>query len=166
MEDIALGALGASPQRGPTAHEADPTAEAAAPSEVAPQRSPEEAERLVLELIAEHADSLLRIARRHSLCADDAQDAYQRALEIFMRHARPRSTRDRAADGCTRSSSTRRWRSTARGGGSSAARRSTSTRSRSARRRRPRTACSASSASRARPRRCSASSRRRSGRCG
>ena len=30
---------------------------------------------------------LLRLARRHSLCADDAQDAYQRALEIFLRHA-------------------------------------------------------------------------------
>ena len=25
--------------------------------------------------------------RRHSLCADDAHDAYQRALEIFLRRA-------------------------------------------------------------------------------
>jgi RNA polymerase sigma factor (sigma-70 family) len=51
------------------------------------QRSPEQAEQLVLDLIAAHADSLLRTARRYSLCADDAQDAYQRGLEILMRHA-------------------------------------------------------------------------------
>ncbi|MDQ3849652.1 MAG: zf-HC2 domain-containing protein [Actinomycetota bacterium] len=46
-----------------------------------------QAEELVLRTIAKHADSLLRTARRHSLCFDDAQDAYQRGLEIFMRHA-------------------------------------------------------------------------------
>jgi RNA polymerase sigma factor (sigma-70 family) len=51
------------------------------------RRSPEQAEQLVLDLIAAHADSLLRTARRFSLCADDAQDAYQRGLEILMRHA-------------------------------------------------------------------------------
>ena len=51
------------------------------------RRSPEQAEQLVLDLIAAHADSLLRTARRYSLCADDAQDAYQRGLEILMRHA-------------------------------------------------------------------------------
>ncbi|MEA2148505.1 MAG: hypothetical protein QOD69_335 [Solirubrobacteraceae bacterium] len=45
------------------------------------------AEELILRTVAAHADSLLRTARRHSLCADDAQDAYQRALEIFMTHA-------------------------------------------------------------------------------
>jgi RNA polymerase sigma factor (sigma-70 family) len=45
------------------------------------------AEDLILRTIAAHADSLLRTARRHSICADDAQDAYQRALEIFMGHA-------------------------------------------------------------------------------
>lgn len=45
------------------------------------------AEELVLRTVAAHADSLLRTARRFSLCPDDAQDAYQRALEIFMRHA-------------------------------------------------------------------------------
>ena len=45
------------------------------------------AEDLILRTIAEHADSLLRTARRHSICADDAQDAYQRGLEIFIRHA-------------------------------------------------------------------------------
>ncbi len=51
------------------------------------RRSPEDAERLLLSVIGRHADSLLRVARRHSLCADDAQDAYQRTLEIFLRHA-------------------------------------------------------------------------------
>jgi RNA polymerase sigma factor (sigma-70 family) len=55
--------------------------------EHAPRRTPDEAQDLVLDLIAAHADSLLRTARRYSLCADDAQDAYQRALEILMRHA-------------------------------------------------------------------------------
>jgi RNA polymerase sigma factor (sigma-70 family) len=42
---------------------------------------------LVLGTIAGHAPSLLATARRYSLCADDAQDAYQRALEIFLRNA-------------------------------------------------------------------------------
>jgi RNA polymerase sigma factor (sigma-70 family) len=48
-------------------------------------RSP--AEELILRTIAAHAESLLRTARRNSICLDDAQDAYQRALEIFMGHA-------------------------------------------------------------------------------
>ena len=42
---------------------------------------------LVVATIQEHAASLLRVARRFSYCADDAQDAYQRALEIFIRRA-------------------------------------------------------------------------------
>src|SRR5436305_12791666 len=50
-------------------------------------RSPEEARRLVLEVLGAHAESLLRVARRHSLCLDDAHDAYQRGVEIFLRHA-------------------------------------------------------------------------------
>jgi RNA polymerase sigma factor (sigma-70 family) len=45
------------------------------------------AEDLILRTIAAHADSLLRTARRHSICIDDAQDAYQRAIELFMSHA-------------------------------------------------------------------------------
>ena len=45
------------------------------------------AEDLILRTIAAHADSLLRTARRHSICVDDAQDAYQRAIELFMGHA-------------------------------------------------------------------------------
>ena len=44
-------------------------------------------QRLVVETIAEHADSLLRVARRHTGCQADAEDAYQRALEIFVRAA-------------------------------------------------------------------------------
>jgi len=44
-------------------------------------------EELILRTIAAHADSLLRTARRHSICLDDAQDAYQRSIEIFMGHA-------------------------------------------------------------------------------
>ena len=55
-----------------------------------------EAEDLVLTTISQHADALLRTARRHSLCADDASDAYQRGLEIFLRNA-GRIERARAA---------------------------------------------------------------------
>ncbi|MDP9376365.1 MAG: sigma-70 family RNA polymerase sigma factor [Actinomycetota bacterium] len=36
-------------------------------------------------LISRHGLSLLRVARKFSLCHDDAQDAYQRALEIYLR---------------------------------------------------------------------------------
>ena len=57
----------------------------------APQRARradrQRAEQLVLRLVAAHADSLLRVARRYSLCVDDAHDAYQRGLEILMLHA-------------------------------------------------------------------------------
>ncbi|HEY4098543.1 MAG TPA: hypothetical protein VGM33_23670, partial [Baekduia sp.] len=48
----------------------------------------EQAQELVLRTVATHAESLLRTAYRHSLCADDAHDAYQRSMEIFMRRAR------------------------------------------------------------------------------
>ena len=57
--------------------------------------TPREAEDLVLSTVQRHAESLLRLARRHSLCVDDAQDAYQRALEIFIRRA-PTLDPDRA----------------------------------------------------------------------
>ena len=78
MEDVALGPLDAA--RAPS------SLDGPEPSRVV-RRSPEQAEQLVLDLIATHADSLLRTARRYSLCADDAQDAYQRGLEILVRHA-------------------------------------------------------------------------------
>jgi len=42
---------------------------------------------LVTATIARHEAALLRTARRHSLCADDALDAYQRALVIFLERA-------------------------------------------------------------------------------
>jgi RNA polymerase sigma factor (sigma-70 family) len=46
------------------------------------------AEDLLLRLVQDHAAELLRYARRFSLCADDAHDAYQRALEILVRRMR------------------------------------------------------------------------------
>ena len=175
----------------------------------------ERGEALVLELVGSQADSLLRVARRYSMCADDAHDAYQarpgdphaprgapgsrarrgfeaaevvpperagrRAIASAGRRwsssswartptrccasrgatrcapttpttptsaawrsscATPRAwTPSARRAGCTRWSSTRRWPSTARGGGSSASPRSTSTRSSRARRPRPRSAC-------------------------
>ena len=42
------------------------------------------AQDLVVAVVREHADSLLRVARRYTACAADAEDAYQRALEIFV----------------------------------------------------------------------------------
>src|SRR5665648_590442 len=40
---------------------------------------------VVVETIHRNAASLVRLARRHSLCADDANDAHQRGREIFLR---------------------------------------------------------------------------------
>jgi RNA polymerase sigma factor (sigma-70 family) len=54
-----------------------------------------ELDELVIELVKRDAASLLRLSRRHSLCADDAEDAYQRGLEIFIKHA-PRLDPQRA----------------------------------------------------------------------
>lgn len=55
--------------------------------EAAPdERTSAENEALVVVTMQRHADALLRIARRHSLCDDDAADAVQRSLEIFLRH--------------------------------------------------------------------------------
>jgi RNA polymerase sigma factor (sigma-70 family) len=39
----------------------------------------------VTELVARHERSLMRVAQHWSLCRDDALDAYQRALEIYLR---------------------------------------------------------------------------------
>lgn len=57
-------------------------------------RSAAEAQELVLEVLRAHAESLLTVARRHSLCLDDAHDAYQRTVEIFLRHAARLDARD------------------------------------------------------------------------
>lgn len=43
------------------------------------------AEQRVEAVMAAHGRSLLRVANRWSLCHDDAMDAYQRALEIYLR---------------------------------------------------------------------------------
>src|SRR6476619_6958201 len=51
--------------------------------DIAPQRG----DAIVFEALTTHAPALLQTARRHSLCADDAHDAYQRALEILLRRA-------------------------------------------------------------------------------
>jgi hypothetical protein len=60
----------------------------AAPGQDAPRRLPDDdTQQFVLRTVATHAESLLRTAERHSLCEDDAHDAYQRGLEIFMRRA-------------------------------------------------------------------------------
>ena len=45
----------------------------------------DEAHRRVAGVAARHERTLLRVARQASLCHDDALDAYQRALEIFVR---------------------------------------------------------------------------------
>lgn len=42
---------------------------------------------LVITLVTQHAESVLRITRRLSLCDADAEDAYQRALEILIKNA-------------------------------------------------------------------------------
>jgi RNA polymerase sigma factor (sigma-70 family) len=39
----------------------------------------------IAAIVGRHGDLLLRVARGYSLCADDAHDAVQRALEIYMR---------------------------------------------------------------------------------
>src|SRR3954466_8546379 len=43
------------------------------------------AERRVETMVARHGAALLRVANQFSLCHDDALDAYQRALEIYLR---------------------------------------------------------------------------------
>lgn len=52
------------------------------------EHAPADAEALVVRVLQQHADLLLRFARKHSDCEDDAADAFQRGLEIFLRHSR------------------------------------------------------------------------------
>jgi len=52
--------------------------------EAAPNSS-SDAHDLIVALISDHGPALLATARRFSLCADDAYDAYQRAMEILIR---------------------------------------------------------------------------------
>ena len=46
-------------------------------------------------MVARHGPMLLRVANQFSLCHDDALDAYQRALEIYLRRAGHGRARDR-----------------------------------------------------------------------
>jgi len=50
--------------------------------------------RAAVELIAVHGAALKQTARRYSLCADDAEDAYQRGLEILLAKAPSDRVRD------------------------------------------------------------------------
>ncbi len=74
-----------------TSEGSSPTRDAAGPAQDAPdvpaRLTPDQAETLIVDTVQRNAESLLRTARRHSLCADDAQEAYQRAMEIFVRRA-------------------------------------------------------------------------------
>ena len=51
------------------------------------RRRSHDPQELIVSTISEHAESLLRVARRYSACQADAEDAYQRALEIFVKSA-------------------------------------------------------------------------------
>jgi RNA polymerase sigma factor (sigma-70 family) len=50
--------------------------------------------RVAVEMIAQHEAALRRTARRYSICAADADDAYQRALEILLVKAPPGEARE------------------------------------------------------------------------
>ena len=77
-----LGLLGGTTGRaGADARSADEATEAVA--------SPESRRRAASGLIETHDAVFRRTARRYSICADDAEDAYQRALEILLTKAPP-----------------------------------------------------------------------------
>jgi RNA polymerase sigma factor (sigma-70 family) len=50
--------------------------------------------RVAIEMVAKHERALLRTARRYSICAEDADDALQRALEILLTKAPPGEARE------------------------------------------------------------------------
>jgi RNA polymerase sigma factor (sigma-70 family) len=77
-----LGLLGGTTDRaGAEARSSDEAAEAVA--------SPESRRNAASALIESHDAVFRRTARRYSICADDAEDAYQRALEILLTKAPP-----------------------------------------------------------------------------
>lgn len=77
-----LGLLGGTTGRaGAEARSTDEAGEAVA--------SPESRRRAASALIETHDAVFRRTARRYSICADDAEDAYQRALEILLTKAPP-----------------------------------------------------------------------------
>jgi len=53
------------------------------------QATPESRRAAAISLIEGHDRVFRRTARRYSLCADDAEDAYQRAIEILLTKAPP-----------------------------------------------------------------------------
>ncbi len=53
------------------------------------EATPESRKRAASELIQSHDAVFRRTARRYSICADDSEDAYQRALEILLTKAPP-----------------------------------------------------------------------------
>ena len=53
------------------------------------ESSPESRKRAAAGLIQSHDAVFRRTARRYSICADDAEDAYQRSLEILLTKAPP-----------------------------------------------------------------------------
>jgi RNA polymerase sigma factor (sigma-70 family) len=57
---------------------------------------PDEAarKRAAVELLARHESTIRRTARRYSICAEDAEDAFQRALEILLTKAPSDQLRD------------------------------------------------------------------------
>src|SRR3954470_6729567 len=57
---------------------------------------PDESARRVEAMVRRHGAALLRVANQFSLCHDDALDAYQRALEIYLRRLQ---TVDAATEG-------------------------------------------------------------------
>jgi RNA polymerase sigma factor (sigma-70 family) len=77
-----LGLLGGTTGRaGAEARSVDEAGEAVA--------SPESRRRAASALIETHDAVFRRTARRYSICADDSEDAYQRALEILLTKAPP-----------------------------------------------------------------------------
>src|SRR6188472_36360 len=58
-----------------------------APTDPARAQSDAARKRAAIEMIAEHGGALKRTARRYSLDGEDAEDAYQRALEIVLTKA-------------------------------------------------------------------------------
>jgi RNA polymerase sigma factor (sigma-70 family) len=75
-----LGSLGG------TSHRAETRSQEESDGAVA---SPEFRKRAASTLIETHDRVFRRTARRYSICADDAEDAYQRALEILLTKAPP-----------------------------------------------------------------------------
>jgi RNA polymerase sigma factor (sigma-70 family) len=67
--------------------EATGTGEPRGETSIRPPISAAARKRAAVELIHRHDRTLRRTARRYSICAEDAEDAYQRALEILLEKA-------------------------------------------------------------------------------